>query len=1356
MDRTSGRIPCNLLQGVFRTMAADTFDEKLRALKAMLEKAMARDRRRLRRILAEIGRAAAGGADSATLKRRISGFEKKLYGSTRERQSRADRIVSPAYNTALPIYARRREILDAIVSNSVTIISGETGSGKTTQIPQFCLEAGRGVDGMIGCTQPRRIAAVTVAQRIAEELGAGSDPVGYKIRFSDRTGKKTLVKIMTDGVLLAEARSDPFLDAYDTIIVDEAHERSLNVDFILGMLKTLLSSRRDLKLIVTSATIDTEKFSRAFDEAPVLEVSGRLYPVEIRYSEAAAEEGAEDKTPVEAAAGLAEKISRRSRTGDILVFMPTEQDIRDCCEQLQGRGLAGSRILPLFARLPAAEQRRVFNRSGERKIVVATNVAETSITIPGIRYVVDTGLARIPRYLPRTRTTAMPVAPVSKSSADQRAGRCGRVENGICYRLYSEEDYLARPRFTPPEILRANLAEVILRMLDLDLGDIERFPFIDPPSAASIKDGYRLLHELGAIEAAAPETGRKEGGDEGRDGTGRVPAVRYRLTRRGRLMASLPVDPRLARMLIEAQKEGCTEEILVIAAALSIADPRERPADRAKEADAAHGRYRHPASDFLTLLKIWTAFAEARRKMGTGRLKRFCKEGFLSFVRMREWRDLHAQLRDEAAEAGLVSVRAAEKDPDGFCEPGQERYGAIHRAIVSGFLSGIALRKEKQVYRTARGREAMLFPGSALFESCPEWIVAAEMVETSRLFARTAAGIESRWLEALGKELCRRSYLNPRWEKKRGQVVADEQVTLFGLVIVQARTVSYGKIAPAEASDIFVQSALVDEEVKRPFAFMAHNRALMEKIRAMEDKLRRRELLVSAGEIFSFYRQRIPETISDLRSFSRFLKRRGGDGFLRMTEEDLLLQQPDDDALAHYPDRIDVSGRRLELGYRFAPGDREDGVTVRIPASDASEVPAESLDWMVPGLLREKVTALIRGLSKPYRRHLVPVADTVETVMREMPKTEGPLVSVLADFLYRRFGVEVPATAWPGRELPDHLKMRLAVVGPKGEELRAGRDPGILSATGDPVKHDALEKARRRWERTGIEGGNLPDLPEEISVASAQGSAWTVFPALEADGDRVNLRLFTDRASALDAHRAAVAALYKKRYAKDFKFFRRQIALPGQVPQKAAVLGGAGRIEEQMFEKVFSGLFRKNIRSEEAFLAHREHAAKALFQEGQALMAAVVPVVEAVFEARQALSALERASRPKMHAFLSSLRGELAALVPENFIGLYDASRMDHLPRYVKALAMRAQRGAEHLEKDRVKAEAVRPFAQGLEELLSSLSPSSSREKRAAVEEFFWMLEEYKVSVFAQELGTAVPVSKKKLEKRLGEVRRMV
>ncbi|HSV93807.1 MAG TPA: ATP-dependent RNA helicase HrpA, partial [Desulfobacterales bacterium] len=772
-----------------------------------------------------------------------------------------------------------------------------------------------------------------------------------------------------------------------------AHERSLNIDFILGYLRMLVHRRRDLRVVVTSATIDTAKFSRAFDGAPVIEVSGRTYPVEVRYEPPAADAEA---TPVEQAAAAVRRLRRERRSGDTLVFMPTEQDIREACEAIAADAPPGTQVLPLFARLTAAEQGRVFRPApaGGSRVVVATNVAETSITIPGITTVVDTGLARIPRYSPRTRTTAMPVVPVARSSADQRKGRCGRTAAGLCVRLYSEEDYLDRPEFTAPEILRANLAEVILRMVALDLGDPAEFPFIDRPEPRSIADGFRLLVELGALAE------RAEGGPGGR---GRA---RSELTEAGRLMARIPLDPRLSRMLIEARREGCLREMSVIAAALSLPDPRERPAGQTAEADRAHAAFRQPHSDFLTLLALWERFQDARAgSTGAGAVRRFCRQNFLSFKRMREWEDIHRQIVEVLSECGMSGRRA---EPPAAAPD----YGRIHRSILSGFLSNIAVKKEKNIFRAAGGREAMVFPGSGLFNSAGAWVVAAEMVETSRLFARTAATIDPAWLEPLAGGLCRSAYRDPRWDPKRGEVVATEQVTLFGLVVVPGRTAAYGPVQPEEATEIFIRAALVEGEAGRPFAFLHHNRETIARVEAMEDRLRRRDLRVTDEALAEFYRRRLPG-VYDVRTLAHLIKTRGGDGFLRMTEADVTAARPDATELELFPRTLKAGRQALPLHYRFDPGGAEDGVTLRVPLAQAAEVSARSVDWLVPGLLREKLEALLRGLPKPLRRRLVPLNETVDTILREMPQGKGVFLTALSEFVHRRFGVDVPASAWP-------------------------------------------------------------------------------------------------------------------------------------------------------------------------------------------------------------------------------------------------------------------------------------------------------------------------------------------------------
>ncbi|MBL0713145.1 MAG: ATP-dependent RNA helicase HrpA, partial [Desulfosarcina sp.] len=818
------------------------------------------------------------------------------------------------------------------------------------------------------------------------------------------------------------------------------------------------------------------------------------------------------------------------------MFMPTEQDIRETCELLAGRGSAKTEVMPLYARLSAADQRRVFAGTGARKIIVATNVAETSITIPGIRYVVDTGLARIARYSPRTRTTALPVTPIARSSADQRMGRCGRVEDGICIRLYDEENYQGRPRFTPPEILRANLAEVMLRMISLQLGDISVFPFIDRPEPRSIRDGLNLLIELEAIEKDRARSHRKG-------------LERYRLTEQGRLMARMPIDPRLSRMLIEAEQHGCRPQMLVIAAALSIQDPRERPVGKEQAADQAHAAFKDPASDFVTLLNIWE---RSREVMRTGPLKRFCREHFLSFRRLREWRDIHRQLAAIVGEAGLDQATggrvasplsaATENRTDTF----GALYTAIHLSVLSGFLSNIAHKKEKNFYRAARGRECMLFPGSGLFNRAGDWIVAAEMVHTSRLFARMAAHIDSAWIEPLAGRQCRYTYLEPHWSRKRGEVVADEQVSLYGLIIVARRPVSYGRIAPEEAAEIFVRNALIDGDLRRPPAFMAHNRALIEDVADMENRLRRRGLLVDEEVLYQFYRERLG-AIADVRSLASLIKKKDGDAFLRLRPEDLLQAEPNTDELALYPDEIDLGDARLQADYRFNPGAEDDGITVAVPAAVAHRVDPSDADWLVPGLLQEKITAMLKSLPKAYRRRLVPVSATAAVIAREMPRTREALPTALGNFIQRRFKMDIPATAWEENDMPDHLKMRFAVTGPDGKPVAVGRDAAVLQKVAPALPRNAiLAKARRRWEREGITTWDFGDLPESIALDADKGADYTLFPALVRTGvgvTGVGLQLFNTHAEAFRTHCDGVAALLEIALAGDLRHLKRQLRL---------------------------------------------------------------------------------------------------------------------------------------------------------------------------------------------------------------------
>ncbi|MGD9331521.1 MAG: ATP-dependent RNA helicase HrpA [Desulfobacterales bacterium] len=1326
---------------------------RLRRLEAMLPSAMVYDRYHVRREIGHIRYQIRKRRKVKHLEKRMSGMIRRLEYSAATRLRRQSRRPPWEPIDSLPITAWQAEIAQAIQAHPVVIVAGETGSGKTTQLPKFCLTAGRGLGGLIGCTQPRRIAATTVAQRIAEELGEPlGQSVGYKIRFQDRTNQDSFIKVMTDGILLAETQGDPALTAYDTLIVDEAHERSLNIDFILGILKKRVQRRSDLRLIITSATIDTEKFARAFDDAPVIEVSGRMYPVEVRYRPIDENESeGDDASYVEAALSAVEELVCESARGDVLVFMPTEQDIRETCELLNGRGYAKTEIMPLYARLSAVDQQRVFAGTGARKIIVATNVAETSITIPGIRYVVDTGLARIPRYSPRTRTTALPVTHISRSSADQRLGRCGRVADGVCIRLYAEENYQGRPRFTPPEILRANLAEVILRMISLKLGDIDSFPFIDRPDPRSIRDGLKLLSELGAIER--DQAGRHRKGLE-----------RYRLTGRGRIMARMPIDPRLSRMLIEAGRQGCLAPMLAITAVLSIQDPRERPVDREQAADQAHAVFKDPASDFITLLNIWE---HAVSMVRAGPLKHFCKHHFLSFRRMREWRDIHRQLAAIVKEAGLnpsagdqgktPPPAAAESRTDSF----GALYTAIHRSVLSGFLANIASKKEKNIYRAARGRECMLFPGSGLFNRGGEWIVAAEMVLTSRLFARMAANIDRAWLEPLAGRQCRYTYLEPHWSRKRGEVVADEQVSLFGLKIVEGRKVSYGKIDPEAAAEIFVRSALIGGDVHRPFDFMAHNQALIEEVDDMQNRLRRRDLLVDEEVLYQFYRHRLG-MIADIRSLAHRIKKKGGDAFLRLRPQDLLQAEPDADELALYPDEIRLGEARLKADYRFDPGAENDGVTVSVPAASVHRIDPADADWLVPGLLREKIAAMLKSLPKAYRRQLVPVADTAATIAREMPRTNGDLATALGNFIHKRFEVDIPANAWQENALPEHLKMRYAIIDADGDKVAVGRKEEMLR-TLDPgmPQEGLLAKARRQWECDGLTDWPVDDLPEQVDLGDDQTGRHTLFPALSVAEDNrgdVGVRLFGSYDQARRSHRDGVAALLKKRLAADLKYLKRQLKLPRDTAAQVRFEGGAKAFERELFERVTQTRLRHDVRTRAAFEALAEEARAGLIASGQELLQAVLPVLQALEDVHETLCGLENqaGARGPIADFLAARREDIQRLVPARFVHLYEPVRFPHLARYLRAIAIRAERALAQFDRDQSKAAESRRWEEQLKMMLDELNIRSSDQKRAALEELFWMIEEYKVSLFAQELKTAVPVSAKRLEKLIGEISRMV
>ncbi|MBW2063717.1 MAG: ATP-dependent RNA helicase HrpA [Deltaproteobacteria bacterium] len=1219
----------------------------------------------------------AGRCNRRIILGRLTSLENRVRASVRERERREKTRPRCSFPGELPITSKKDQIVQAISTHQVVIVAGDTGSGKSTQIPKMCLEAGRGVLGKIGCTQPRRIAATTISQRIAQELGQKVGRfVGYKIRFSDRTSRDACIKVMTDGMLLAEIQGDPDLYEYDTLIIDEAHERSLNIDLLLGVLKTFLPKRPELRLVISSATLDLKKFSEAFDNPPIIEVSGRRYPVKITYMplDPALEERGE-ATYVDMAVEAVDRLQEKGAKGDILVFMPTERDILETCGRLEGRHYPGTAVLPLFARLSSGDQGRVFSHRG-RKIVVATNVAETSLTIPGIKYVIDTGLARIVRYLPSTRISSLPVSSISKSSADQRAGRCGRVSDGVCIRLYFQEEYDSRPAFTEPEILRSNLAEVILRMIHLNLGDISSFPFLDKPSPRRIKDGFDLLSELGAV--------RKEGD-------------RVLLTDTGRLMARMPMDPKISRMILEARKEDCIREVAIIASALSIQDPRERPLEKSVEADRAHAPFKHPDSDFITLLNIWNKYQNTLKRLKTqAMMRKFCKEHFLSFARMREWAYVFEQIMSILREQRIPLGRAGKR------EVTESLYGAIHRSILSGLLSNIAMKKEKNLYLAARGREVMIYPGSALFnrKGGASWIVAAEIIKTSRLFARTASRIDSKWLEGLAGDLCRRSYTNPRWDESRGEVVADELVTLYGLPIVRNRAVSYGAIDPQKAHEIFIHSALVEGRVRERPPFLRHNEKLIEKIRAMEERLRRRDILIDDKTLADYYSKRL-KGVRDIPSLKRMIKERGGDDFLKLKEEELMLAEPDREELSAYPDHLAIEGDRLEVSYKFAPGTEADGATVWIPFPLKSKVPPERLERGIPGLYQEKILALVKGLPKRYRRYLVPVPRTVEIILEEMEVGDRPLFSALSQFIYERFGVDIPAKVWLGVDIPDHLKLRVSITDGKGRELESGRDIWHL------LNRGKTEVTRYFEDSNGREGAR---------------------------------------------------ALFSISSSKDLKFLRRSLELPDGTCGASMYLGGKAAVEKAIYEGIVREFLCKDIKTRSEFRAHVERVRRNMLSRARELKSQTVRILGAYEETRRTIEDIEKANRSNSAVLelCARIRGELEELVPINFPERFTPERLTHIPRYLKALKIRAERGSNDPGKDRRKEAQMEVFEQALCTLAKEMEHYASPAKREAVEEFRWMLEEFRVSLFAQELKTLYPVSQKRLEARLKEIERMI
>jgi ATP-dependent helicase HrpA len=1233
----------------------------------------------------------------------------------------------------LPVAARKDEISEAISNHQVVIIAGDTGSGKTTQIPKICLELFPESPLLIGCTQPRRIAASSVSTRVSEELGNLGEIVGYKIRFHDYTTKKTRIKFMTDGVLLAESRNDPLLKKYGVIVLDEAHERSLNIDFLLGYLKNILPSRPDLKLIITSATIDTAAFAKHFGNAPVVKVSGRTYPVTVRYAPSQDDEENESESYIEHCADEIIRIFKSEPPGDILAFLPTEKDIRTCCALVEQRA-ENAVVLPMFGRLQSADQKRIFQHYSTTKIVIATNVAETSITVPGIRYVVDSGLARMSFYNARAKTTSLPIHRISRASCDQRKGRCGRVGPGICVRLYSEEDYTNREEFTLPEIKRANLAEVILQMVSLKLGQPDDFPFIDPPHRNAIRDGYKLLLELGAITSSNT------------------------LTPEGKIMAHLPIDPCISRVLLEAKNENCLSELKIIAAALAIQDPKIRPAEKEKEADNAHRQFAHKHSDFMTLLNIWNHFQEDQgTQRSWSRLKKYCKAHFLSFQRMREWVDLHEQL------GRLLELQGTFTDN---VQPAS--YEQIHKSLASGFLRNIAVKKEQKIYQGAANRELMIFPGSHQFLTAGQWIIAASFLETNRLYGLTVATIEAEWLEALAPHLVKRSWSNPRWNKKSGQVVAEEKVSLFGLIIVSARLVNFPKRDQkniAEARNIFIQSALIDSNLSGNYPFLTHNAQLIDKWKKTEDKLRTTAILHEDSVLFDFYADRLPDNVYDRSTLNKCVKKRGHN-FLKMSENDVIRNRPDENQLANFPSHLNVGSLELQLEYDFSPGKETDGVTVRIPFSLAPTLSPAVFEWLVPGLLQEKIHLLLKGLPKSVRKHLVPVNLTVDRLLDDITLYSGSLYHALESSIHKMFRINVQRSEWP-TTLPLHLTTRFVLFDSSGKDVASGRDLVKLIQTVDSTIAEVIQTAEvdssqtnmlKHWEESITRVWDFANLPNTIPLLTPQKDiAGFLYPVITAQAEKggVNIQFVKDQRQALQGNSEGLEFLYRLQFADGFKSLKKHCTSMLSGPS-ALFLLDSGLDRKRGVDLLLGFIIRTlfpsidgTIPSEKTFKEQISAVQqKGFFKEGRRIAEEAVMVLKKRREVSEKLQKYIQLddrkllfTDTKVHEF-SSLLDEL---VPVDFFKINTYEELDNTLRQLQSLAIRIERFYANPAKDQEKLKTLSPHLESLSQL-NKRHDELGDEARTLLKQYKFMINEFRISVFSPEIKTRTSVSVKKLQ----------
>ncbi|MGQ5225422.1 ATP-dependent RNA helicase HrpA [Streptomyces sp. yara] len=1275
-------------------------------------------------------------------------IETEVAAAEERMTARRARVPEVRYPEQLPVSQKKDVIAEAIRDHQVVIVAGETGSGKTTQIPKICMELGRGVRGMIGHTQPRRIAARTVAERVAEELDTPlGEAVGWKVRFTDQVDPEaTFVKLMTDGILLAEIQTDRELRAYDTIIIDEAHERSLNIDFLLGYLAQLLPKRPDLKVVITSATIDPERFSRHFDDAPIIEVSGRTYPVEVRYRPLLEEESDDaDRDQITAITDAVEELMAEG-PGDILVFLSGEREIRDTADALNKKRYRSTEVLPLYARLSHAEQHRVFQQHGGRRIVLATNVAETSLTVPGIKYVIDPGFARISRYSHRTKVQRLPIEPVSQASANQRKGRCGRTSDGICIRLYSEDDFLSRPEFTDAEILRTNLASVILQMTAAGLGEIEKFPFIDPPDHRNIRDGVQLLQELGALDPTQKDP-------------------RKRLTQTGRKLAQLPVDPRLARMVLEADRNGCVREVMVIAAALSIQDPRERPADKQTQADQQHARFRDETSDFLAFLNLWRYVREQQKERGSSSFRRMCKQEYLNFLRIREWQDIYAQLRTVAKQMGIHL-----NDQDAPAD-------RVHVSLLAGLLSHIGMKDVKESkdsgqgggrrdggrneYLGARNAKFAVFPGSALFKKPPRFVMSAELVETSRLWARVNAKIEPEWVEPLAEHLLKRTYSEPHWEKDQAAVMAYEKVTLYGVPIVAQRKVNYGRIDAELSRELFIRNALVEGDWRTHHKFFADNRKLLTEVEELEHRARRRDILVDDETLYDFYDQRIPDHVVSGAHFDSWWKhkRREQPDFLDFEREMLIRESADAVTKADYPDTWRQGPLKFRVTYQFEPGADADGVTVHVPLQVLNQVTDEGFDWQIPGLREEVVTELIRSLPKPIRRNYVPAPNYAKAFLERAVPLQEPLTVTMARELKRMVGVPFEAEDFDWSRVPDHLKVTFRIVDERRRTLAEDKDLEALKLKLRPKARKALSQAAaataqrqggESLERKGLTDWTIGSLTRVFETRRA-GQPVKAYPALVDDGDSVSVRLFDSEAEQAEAMWKGTRRLILLGIpVNPAKFASEKLTNP----QKLALSANPHGSVQALFDDCAMAAADKLI-ADFGGPVWDEESYRKLFDKVRAEI--VDTTVRAVGQVQQVLAAWQACERrlkgvrsPALLPNLQDVRTQLDGLVKPGFVTEAGLRRMPDLMRYLVAADRRLQQMPTNVQRDTTRMAKVHEMRDEYAWLLEQMP--QGRPVPQQVRDIRWMIEELRVSYFAHALGTAYPVSDKRIVKAIDAV----